>query len=37
MIELATRRDHKVTPATAASSVSGSGQGVDRSWFPGNA
>ena len=37
MIELATRRSRVVTPATAASSVSGSGHGVDGSWLPGSA
>jgi len=37
MIELATRRSRVVTPATAPSSVSGSGHGVDGSWFSGRA
>ena len=37
MIELATSRTRDVADATALSSVSASGHGVDGSWFPGSA
>ena len=37
MIELATSRSRDVAAATAASSVSASGHGVDGSWFRGSA